>query len=72
MVATLLGLVTMFFTLAGRMETTAKNNENHEVRITTLEREFTDFRAEYRIDIREVKATQQQLLMTLQHPTLKR
>lgn len=59
-IATMLTIVFMF---TNRMESSAKTTENHELRINVLERE----RQEYNLDIKEIKASQQEILIILQN-----
>lgn len=61
--STIAAMLTIVFMFTNRMEASAKTTENHELRIGVLERE----REEYKADIKEIKASQQEILIILQN-----
>ena len=61
--STIAAMLTIVFMFTNRMEASAKTTENHELRIGVLERE----QQEYKADIKEIKASQQEILIILQN-----
>lgn len=73
-ISTIATMLTIVFMFVNRMEASAKVSENgakiienHEVRIGVLEDEQKQFKLEYKADIREIKASQEKILIILQN-----
>jgi hypothetical protein len=66
-ISTIATMLTVVFMFTNRMEAAAKTTENHEIRIGSLEKQNNEFRQEYKMDIRELKDGQQEILILLQN-----